>query len=1429
MNEPMKKLCKEIEYNPGNEFIDSSITKATLVENIFILDFKIREILPFNKMIDFLDHLNNNFKYKAKPSFEALHVEYNRENIIGYIGMIVEKFLRKPQLSKEILGCEIKIKDNEVFIMTEDIIHEQKIAAVKNDLQRVLRKFGFANIKLSVSFDDANNNVLDVELKNKIELASKVLERTMDDKQDTQSIKYRPRGFQKVEISDLASTEFTKILTTGLVFKKEIKTTKTDFVICTLSITDYKDAVYVKMFGKTAEEKADFDRYKEGTYIEVAGNYTIDAYSTQPTITLNKSPRIVKNDALNRDDNEAFKRVELSARTKMSTMDGITTAKALFERAEKWGHKAITINDKDSIQSFPDLFYASKNSTVKPIYGVTLSTIDKSNGTIYWPKDNNLEKDTYVVFDLETTGLSPEYSEIIEFGAALVKGGQIIETKQFFIKPKGPVPEFTTKLTGITDAMVKDSKSEEDSIIAIRDYLLKGTVVAHNANFDITFVNAKLVQYGHEAIEIPTIDTLALARLVLPEQKRFALKFVAKKYGAIYDTEVAHRADYDANVLARVWMKMIYDLKELGIYDQAELSVYQTKALHNKKFTKEVTLLAKNQKGLKELFKYTSTALTEDFEKHPKIFMEKFEARENVLLGSGSLGSRLVERMFFGSKAQVVEEIKKYDYIEVQPTRNFVHFINRGVRKEDVEDMLTFVVTEAKKLGKIVVATGDVKYLDELDKIYHEIYISAKGLGGARHKLFSYNEENPIYPTYNFLTTKEMREEFAFLGDVKLIEEIVVTNTNKIAEMIEEVEIIKKELYTPGFDDVDNKVNNFVYKTARDIYGENLPKIIEDRIERELAPIKKYGFSVIYWISHLLVSKSLEDGFLVGSRGSVGSSIVATFLNITEVNPLAPHYVCSQCKVSEFPESAAELNSGFDLEDKMCPKCNIQYSKNGHNIPFETFLGFEADKVPDIDLNFSGEYQAIIHNEVKRIFGDKHAFRAGTISTVAEKTAFGYVKAWAEGQNKELSRPFTEFIAKGVAGTKRTSGQHPGGIIIIPSEFDVEDFTPINYPANDGNAAWKTTHFDFHAIHDNVLKLDLLGHDDPTAIRMLEKLTGIDARRDIPFSDPKIVSLFSSTKELGIEPKQIMGEPTGAMGIPEFGTKFVRGMLKNATVKSFGDLISLSGLSHGTNVWTNNAEELIKTKNLELNDVISCRDDIMVDLINKNVDPLLSFEIMEKVRKGKGITDEQEKILKENNVEDWYIDSLKKIEYMFPKAHATAYVMMAWRIAFFKLYHPLAYYATYFSTRSDVFDIHTVIDSTEKIEEKLKDFISRRYKYGSEKTTNKEESLIPVFELVLEAKARGITFSPISLDRSKAEDWVLDKENMMLIPPFTSLDGLGLAVAKSVIVAREEGEFSSVEDFKKRTQINKTQLEKLEAMKVFGDMSKTNQISLFNI
>ncbi|MCK5866855.1 MAG: PolC-type DNA polymerase III [Mycoplasmataceae bacterium] len=1425
----MKKLCKEIEYKPGNEFVDSSISKATLVDNIFVLDFEIREILPFEKMIVFLDHLNNNFKYKAKPSFEALHVEYDKENIIGYIGMIVDKFLGKPQLSKEILSCNIKVKENLVTIMTEDIIHEQRISSIKIDMQRVLRKFGFSNIKLSIKFDDNNTHILDNELKNKIILASKVMERTSEAKQDTQSIQYRPRGFQKIEISELATTDFTKVLTTGLIFKKEIKTTKTDFVICTLSITDYKDAVYVKMFGKTLEEKTDFDRYKEGTYVEVAGNYAIDPFSTQPTITLNKSPRIVKNASLNRDDDEPIKRVELSARTKMSTMDGVVSAKLLFERAEKWGHKAITIVDKDSLQSFPDFFYASKNSTVKPIYGVTLSTINKNNGTIYWPKDNNLENDTYVVFDLETTGLSPEYNEIIEFGAALVKGGQIIETKQFFIKPKGDVPEFTTKLTGITNDMVKNSPSEEESIIAIRDYLLKGTIVAHNANFDITFVNAKLAQYGHEAIEVPTIDSLATARLVLPEQKRFALRFVSKKYGVIYETEVAHRADYDANVLARVWMKMIYDLKELGINSQQELTNHYSDSLNNKKFTKEISLLAKNQKGLKELFKFTSTGLTVNFEKHPKIFVEDLEKRVDVLLGSGSLGSRLVERMFFGSKAQVIEEIKKYDYIEVQPPKNFIHFINRGMKKEDVEDMISFVINEAKKANKIVVASGDVKYLDELDKIYHEVYISAKGLGGSRHKLFSYNEENPKYPIFNFLTTKEMREEFAFLSDVKLIEEIVVTNTNKIADMIEDIEVIKKDLYTPGFDDVDNKVNNFVYKTAREIYGDNLPKIVEDRIERELAPIKKYGFSVIYWISHILVSKSLQDGFLVGSRGSVGSSIVATFLNITEVNPLVPHYVCPKCKNSEFPESAAALNSGFDLEDKLCPKCNIKYMKNGHNIPFETFLGFEADKVPDIDLNFSGEYQAIIHNEVKKIFGDKHAFRAGTISTVAEKTAFGYVKAWAEGRGKEISRPFTEFIAKGVAGTKRTSGQHPGGIIIIPSEFDVEDFTPINFPANDGNAAWKTTHFDFHAIHDNVLKLDLLGHDDPTAIRMLEKLTGIDARKDIPFSDPRIVSLFSSTKELGIEPKQISGEPTGAMGIPEFGTKFVRGMLKNATVKSFGDLISLSGLSHGTNVWTNNAEDLIKNQNLELNDVISCRDDIMVDLINKGVDPLLSFEIMEKVRKGKGITVEQEKILRENNVEDWYIGSLKKIEYMFPKAHATAYVMMAWRIAFFKLYHPMAYYATYFSTRSDVFDIHTVISSTAKIEEKLKDFISRRYKYGSEKTTNKEESLIPVFELVLEAKARGIKFSPISLDKSKAEDWVLDNENMMLIPPFTSLDGLGLAVAKSVIVAREESEFSSVEDFKKRTQINKTQLEKLEEMKVFGDMSKTNQISLFNI
>lgn len=1423
MNKGFEKLAKEISFTISESFLSTSLSSAQLNkdENVFHLSFQISSIIPLAEMRTFLLCLNNNFKYRAQPNFKAQAIVFEEKTIRDYLYWIVSELFSNFLLANSLKAAPIKIDNQVVEVILSSSSLCEKVEAKKEDIERIMRKFGFDDFQIKATFVKAND-FIEEERKN---LEERVAQMSNAKPKSEEVKKFSPaKEFTKVSLSDLETSHLQKVAVEGEIFNVTHKSTKSNFVITELAITDYKDAIIVKLFARSEDEASSNHAYFKGQYVYVSGDYQFDTFSKEAVIVAKKITTGTSVKFL-REDNAPQKRIELSARTRMSAMDGVVSAKELVERVKTWNHQAIAITDAENVQSYPEFFAETKAAGIKAIYGISVNVLSRNSQAIKNViPDQKLLSDNYVVFDLETTGLSATYNELIEFGAIKVQDGQIVDSKQFFIKPTKPISDDITKITGITNEMVSGAIDEKQAMTIIREFFDQSTLVAHNANFDMSFIDEKLEKYELEPLTLPIIDTLIVARIVNPSAKKFRLENVAIKYGVEYDSLVAHRADYDADVLAKVWLKMMHDLRSLDIITHDDLYNYQSRDLYTKAFTSEVTLLAKNQEGLKELFKIVSVSSTDNFYRQPTVFLEDLQQRKNILLGSGSLKSRLVDKMLFSSQKELREEIALYDYIEVQPPKNFSHLLQtKGFMLEDIKNALSLTVSEAKKQGKIVVATGDVRYLDEEQKIYHDVYIHAKGLGGVRHHLYSYDRKDINYPVFNLLTTDEMLKEFSFLNDIMLMKEIVIENTHKIANQISYIEVTKKGLFTPKMGDSDELMTKFVYENARKMYGEELPKIIEERIERELTPIKKYGFGVIYWISHLLVSKSLADGYLVGSRGSVGSSLVATLLNITEVNPLPPHYICNECKAIEFPE--VNINSGYDLPAKKCPKCNNEFDRQGQNIPFETFLGFNADKTPDIDLNFSGEYQATVHDEVKRLFGASHSFRAGTISTVAEKTAFGYVLAWAEEKNRTLSRAFTEFIAKGVTGTKRTTGQHPGGIIVIPKDMDVEDFTPINFPANDVNSSWKTTHFDFHAIHDNVLKLDLLGHDDPTAIRMLEKQTKINAKRDIPFNDKRVLSLFSSTNELGIKPSDINNETTGAMGIPEFGTQFVRRMLKKTKVESFGDLIAVSGLSHGTDVWTNNAELLVVQQNKKLDEIISCRDNIMTDLIAKGVEPLIAFKIMENVRKGKGVTPEQEELLKKHDVQDWYIDSLKKIKYMFPKAHATAYVMMAWRVAWFKLYYPLAYYATYFSTRADVFDIHTVVNGHKKTLQRLEDLDRRRNLRGQDALTNKEEELIPILELAVEAFARGIKIGNIDLNKSLATEWLIEESTNTLIPPFISLDGLGNTVAESIISARKDKLFQSIEDLQKRTTVNKTTLEKLRLLGVFDGLDEQNQIT----
>ncbi|MGL5732815.1 MAG: PolC-type DNA polymerase III, partial [Metamycoplasmataceae bacterium] len=1212
----------------------------------------------------------------------------------------------------------------------------------------------------------------------------------------------------------------------GIVFKKEIFKTKTGAHVLTLAITDYSEAITIKNFIREESDLVQYDDVKIGIKIKVFGEKTIDSYSSKPI--LNSRKMEILDDQQHNIDEAKVKRVELSIRTSMSVMDGFKTPEDFLKHAKKIGHRAIGIVDLDNVQSFPSFYHEAKKLGIKPIYGATFNAIDKNNRFVLNYKEGDIKNETYIVFDLETTGLSPRFNEIIEFGGVKIVNGQVVERVGFFIKPKEKISPFTTELTGITQAMVDEGVSEKEGMKKILDFIQDYSLVAHNAMFDIGFLKEKMFKYDLGELTNQWIDTLSIARLLIENSKSYALGVVCKKYSIDYEADVAHRADYDAEVLSLLWLKFINELSIKGIMTFEDLSLATSMTIHNKKFSNQITILAKNQKGLKELFKTITEASTVNFFSEPRIFFDEFKKSENILVGSSGIKSRLLEKVFTGTTNDIIEEIKRYDYIEIPSPRLFVHLINReSISQKNLEFALRDLIHKAKQLNKPCVAIGDVRYIDEKEKILHNVYITAKGLEGRSHYLFRHKEVAPVYPVQNFLTTSEMLENFKFLNDEKLAYEIVVENSNKIADLIDEdIKVIKNKLYAPKFDDSDNKLQELVYKEAHATYGENLPTIIKERIDKELQPILKYGFSVIYWISHLLVAKSLSDGYLVGSRGSIGSSFVATLIKVTEVNPLVPHYICPSCKFSEF-FTKGEYASGYDLPEKKCPNCkDIIMTRDGQTIPFETFLGFNADKVPDIDLNFSGEYQNIIHNEVRNLFGAENCLRAGTISKVAGATAFGYAKNWKEEQGIEKSDSFIDFVSSQIVGTKRTTGQHPGGIIIIPKEFDLEDFTPVNYPANDKTSNWKTTHFDFHAIHDNVLKLDLLGHVDPTALKLLQELTGIVPDK-IPFHDENVIKMFYSTEPLGIKPEDINGEKTGALGLPEFGTPFVRKILTTARISTFSDLVSISGLSHGTDVWKGNADELVTKNHLELKDVISCRDDIMVVLMNKGIDTLKSFQIMEKVRKGMGLTQDEELLLAKHDIPQWTIDSLKKIKYMFPKAHAVAYVMMAWRVAWFKLYYPIQYYASYFSTRSDHFDIGILIAGKKTVVEKLKELISRQNRRDEKKLTSKENALIVNLEVANEMFARGFIIQNINIYKSDSYKWIVDEKTKSLIPPFISIDGLGNAASESIIEARKDGEFHSIENFSKRVQVNKTVINKMKEMKIFAELDETDQTTLF--
>ena len=1235
----------------------------------------------------------------------------------------------------------------------------------------------------------------------------------------------------KAEITPMieVNTEENRLVFEGVVFDVEHKVTRTGRVLINFKMTDYTSSFSMQKWVKNEEEAQKFDMIKKNSWLRVRGNVEMNNFTRDLTMNVQDVQEVVhyeRKDLMP----EGERRVEFHAHTNMSTMDALPEVEEIVATAAKWGHKAVAITDHGNVQSFPHGYKAAKKAGIQLIYGMEANIVEDRVPIVYNEVEMNLSEATYVVFDVETTGLSAIYNDLIQVAASKMYKGNIIAEFDEFINPGHPLSAFTTELTGITDDHVKNAKPLVQVLKEFQEFCKDTVLVAHNASFDVGFMNANYERHGLPKISQPVIDTLEFARNLYPEYKRHGLGPLTKRFGVALEHH--HMANYDAEATGRLLFIFIKEVAEkYGVTDLARLNLdLISPDSYKKARVKHATIYVKNQVGLKNIFKLVSLSNTQYFEGVPRIPRTVLDAhREGLILGSACTEGEVFDAVVSQGVDAAVEVAKYYDFIEVMPPAIYAPLIAKEQVKdmEELQTIIKSLIEVGDRLGKPILATGNVHYLEPEDEIYREIIVRSLGQGAMINRTIGHGEaaQPAPLPKAHFRTTNEMLDEFAFLGE-DLARKIVIENTNALAEIFEPVEVVKGDLYTPFIDKAEETVAELTYKKAFEIYGNPLPDIVDLRIEKELTSILGNGFAVIYLASQMLVHRSNERGYLVGSRGSVGSSFVATMIGITEVNPLSPHYVCGQCQYSEFVTDGS-YGSGFDMPDKDCPNCGHKLSKNGQDIPFETFLGFDGDKVPDIDLNFSGEDQPSAHLDVRDIFGEEYAFRAGTVGTVAAKTAYGFVKGYERDYGKFYREAEVERLAQGAAGVKRTTGQHPGGIVVIPNYMDVYDFTPVQYPADDVTAEWQTTHFNFHDIDENVLKLDVLGHDDPTMIRKLQDLSGIDPN-DIPMDDPGVMALFSGTDILGVTPDQI-GTSTGMLGIPEFGTNFVRGMVDETHPTTFAELLQLSGLSHGTDVWLGNAQDLIKAGIADLSTVIGCRDDIMVYLMHAGLDPKMAFTIMERVRKGLWLKISEEErngyieAMKANNVPEWYIESCGKIKYMFPKAHAAAYVMMALRVAYFKVHHPIYYYCAYFSIRAKAFDIKTMGAGLDAIKRKMQEIAEKR---KNNEASNVEIDLYTTLEIVNEMWERGFKFGKLDLYRSDATEFIIDGDT--LIPPFVAMDGLGENVAKQLVRARQEGEFLSKTELRKRGGLSSTLVEKMDEMGILGNMPEDNQLSLFD-
>ena len=1550
--------------------LESILKKINYKNDYFVefIDAKVDRVNANGSKLDIVIHNKTNLTTEAYNELEKSFKDFfNIEEIYLYI--IVDEIDNDKLLNeyKNIIGLLKKEKslleifeDSLAFEEEKYLIkaaHEFEKATIEKYIPRIteyLEKRGFdIDIDVVLSLEERENikNTINNDLEIKIP-TTKVIKQEEKAPTKTNFTNFGKPKYEKKEVNedtikgrvikdDAVSIktivgEEESVTIEGEVFgTEEFEPSSKAFKILTIKLTDYSDSIYCKIFSRDEEEFASLKKNcKTGAWLKIRGSTKLDKYAGNEIVLnirdINKIPpkrtkKIV--------DDAPVKRVELHAHTMMSQMDGVTKLDLgkhtceLVSNAIDMGYRGVAITDHNGCQAFPISYqliraHNKKIENVKDhfkgLYGTELTLVDDTVYVVVRPNDLPLEGTTYVVFDTETTGFNAAGGDqMIEIGAVKLKDGEIIDRFDELINPGYHIPDHISELTCITDDMVKDSDTEEEVTKRFLSWVGACPLVAHNAKFDISFVSMAMKKYNLGEFNYTVLDTLELSHILDQAYARHSLSALVKRYNVPWEEDAHHRADYDAEGTAYVFAKMLQKLIAQNYDTIRDLERLIPKdEIHKFGRTYHFNAIAMNKTGLKNLFKIISLANTVYLYKTPRILRSKLEElREGLLIGSGCYESEV----FIQSRSKEGEELTNvinfYDYVEVQPPEVYGHLIQTSDFKNEyeVQAHISKIVRATKDAGKIIVATGDVHHFYREDKIFREIIVNQKVPGGGRHPLAK--RDITSIPSQHFRTTNEMLKDFEFLGK-DLAYEIVVTNTNKVLDMVDEIEVIidtKGIPFSPrvksddgaSYLDCPRVVADLVYSKAASWYGNPLPYNIEERIAKELygdivykcfsdkvseedkdiskeefdkkvfgmvhdaiiagfdnvkkilreylkskwteedgelnddslnKKVKKElggiiggGFDPIYLIAQRLVKHSNDDGYLVGSRGSVGSSFVATMMGITEVNPLPAHYRCLNCQTSIFNDDngnplGSEYSSGFDLPDKKCPKCGSLMYKDGQDMPFATFLGFNADKVPDIDLNFSDLNQASAHEYTKVLFGVDNVYRAGTIGTVADKTAFGYVKGYCEDKNVMMRTAEVERLAAGCTGVKRTTGQHPGGIVVVPDYMDVSDFTPFQFPADDPTSPWRTTHFDYHSIEEDLLKLDILGHSDPTQLRMIQDLTKTDILK-VPMDDKDTMSIFTSTKALGVTNEQIMC-PTGTLGIPEFGTPFTISMVSETKPTTFAELIKISGLSHGTDVWLGNAQELIKNNIVPFKEVIGCRDDIMVYLMYHGVAPIKAFKIMEFVRKGRASKDPEtwqthRKTMEEAGIEPWFIDSCQKIKYMFPKAHAAAYVISAFRIAWYKVHMPVYFYASWLTSKATDVDVETMIKGYDAIKSKIEDIQLKGYE-----ATNKEQGILESLKVCLEATARGIKFVPIELDKSNATVWNV-KDETSIYPPFASIDGLGDTVANNIVNERQKQNFLSIEDLQNRCKISATLIDKMKSMKILDGMDESSQLSLF--